>query len=71
MEEKDIEEILSYNYWPVVDINGPIFVAKLYKKIMRGKNKGWRMIKSRPFQTPQQAWNYIRETLTDTLKFIR
>jgi len=70
MSEEDIEEILSYNYWPVVDIDGQYFIAKLYKKNTRGKHKGWKKIKTRTFQTPLEAWTYLRETLMDTLKFI-
>ena len=71
MNENDIEEILEYNYWPVVDLNGMLFVAKLYKKTTRGKNKGWRQIKERSFQTPSEAWDYLRETLANILKFVR
>jgi len=71
MNEEDIEEILSHNYWPVVDIDGSYFIAKLYKKTTRGKNKGWRKLRTRTFQTPLEAWDYLRETLTSTLKFVR
>ena len=70
MNEEDIEEMLSYKYWPVVDIDGEIFVAKLYKKKTRGKNKGWRQIKESSFQTPVEAWEYLRKTLLETLKFM-
>ena len=70
MDEADIEMMLKHGYWPVVDINGQIFVAKVYKKYTRGKRKGWRLLKDRPFQTPQQAWDYLQETLYETLKFV-
>ena len=77
MNEEDIIEILTHNYWPVVDIDESIpqsdmkFVAKLYKNQIRGKRKGWRLIKTRTFKTPLEAWNYLKETLTDTLKFVK
>jgi len=70
MDEADIEMMLKHGYWPVVDINGQLFVAKVYKKHTRGKRKGWRLLKDRPFQTPQQAWDYLQETLYETLKFV-
>jgi hypothetical protein len=77
MNEEDIEEILGYNYWPVVDLawipnksHPPAFIAKLYKNVTRGKRKGWRLIKTRSFKTPLEAWDYLKETLADTLKFV-
>ena len=70
MYEDDIEEILGYNYWPCVDMNGEHFTAKLYKKNTRGKRKGWRLIKTRSFKTPLEAWDYLRETLREILKFV-
>jgi hypothetical protein len=77
MSEDDIEEILKYNYWPVVDIDNipnkshpAVFVAKLYKKNTHGPRKGWTQIKTKSFNTPLKAWNYLREVLIDTLKFI-
>tara|TARA_R110000737_G_scaffold112270_2_gene145406 strand:+ start:22 stop:237 length:216 start_codon:yes stop_codon:yes gene_type:complete len=70
MNEDDITQILHHNYWPAVDIDEELFRAKLYKKYVRGKYKGWKQVKSRTFQTPLEAWDYLKETLTDTLKFV-
>ena len=70
MYEDDVVEILNHNYWPVVDIDGKYFIAKLYKKRIRGKNKGWRKLKERKFKTALGAWDYLKETLMDTLKFV-
>jgi hypothetical protein len=77
MYEDDIDEILSYNYWPVVDIDWipnksypAVFVAKIYKNKTRGKLKGWKLLKTRSFKTPIEAWEYLREILNSTLKFV-
>tara|TARA_R110002012_G_scaffold1863_2_gene8965 strand:+ start:2339 stop:2566 length:228 start_codon:yes stop_codon:yes gene_type:complete len=74
MNEEDIEEILSYNYWPCVLIDtspessSNIFIARLYK--LGPRTKTWRIVKTRRFNTPLEAWEYLRETLMDTLKFV-
>jgi len=69
MNDEDIDEILQYKYWPVVDIEGTEFKAILYK--YRKRDNSWRQKKSRRFKTPHEAWEYLRDTLVDTLKFIR
>ena len=71
MNEEDIEEMLSYNYWPcvLIDTDKGVFIARLYKYIKR--NKKWRLMKTRRFKTALEAWDYLRETLLNTLKFIR
>ena len=74
MYDDDIEEILSYNYWPSVLIDtspessSNIFIARLYKRGPR--NKKWRIVKTRRFNTPLEAWNYLREALREALKFV-
>ena len=68
MHEQDIEEILSYGYWPTVDVDNKMFVAKLYK--LNKKSKVWRRVRTRQCKTPLEAWDYLRDTLTTTLKFM-
>jgi len=70
MSDEDIEEILSYKYWPSVTINElGLFTAAIYKYSKRTKK--WKQFRHRTFPEAVEAWDYLRETLSDTLKFIR
>ena len=72
MNDEDIEEILSYDYWPSVTINElGYFTATIYKYSKRTKK--WKQFRNRTFPAgkAEEAWDYLRETLSDTLKFIR
>mgnify|MGYP003643034551 CR=1 FL=1 len=68
MYEQDIKEIIKYGYWPGVIIKDNKFVAQLYK--LRKRPKEWRLVKTREFKTPAEAWSYLQETLSETLKFV-
>lgn len=68
MYEEDIKSLITCGYWPSVCIENDKFIAKLY--MLKKRPKGWRQIKNRTFKTPQQAWDYLKNTLQDTLKFI-
>jgi hypothetical protein len=75
MEEEDIKEILKFNYWPSVLIDtcpessADRFIARLYKYGVR--RKSWRIVKTRRFLSALEAWDYLKETLAETLKFVR
>jgi hypothetical protein len=69
MNTEDIDEVISYNYWPVVAIEGTEFKAILYK--YRKSDNSWRQKTSRRFKTPHEAWDYLRDTLAKILKFIK
>ena len=69
MNTEDIDEVISYNYWPVVTIEGKEFKAILYK--YRKRDNSWRQKTSRRFKTPHEAWDYLRDTLAKILKFIK
>ena len=71
MNEEDINEILKHNYWPCVelDIEKSIFIAKLYKYKVRSKK--WGLLRTRRLKTAPEAWDYLKDTLTDTLKFVK
>ena len=68
MYEEDIKEIIKYGYWPAVIIKDSKFVAHLYK--LRKRPKEWRLVKTREFNTPIEAWAYLQQTLVETLKFV-
>ena len=68
MNDEDIVEMLGYKYWPVVDIEHNKFVAKLYR--LNKKQKTWKQVKTRTFNDPHKAWDYLKETLMNILKFV-
>jgi len=69
MYEEDIKDIIKYGYWPAVVIKNNKFVAHLYKLRKRPK-KEWRLVRTREFKTPIEAWAYLHKTLLETLKFV-
>ena len=74
MDEMDIDLLIRHNYWPCVLIDTSpessknIFISRVYKRFSR--NKRWRIVKTRRFYTPKEAWDYLQETLYETLKFV-